>query len=139
MTIICSSAVIRFACVLRPLLRHLRLLALRSGFQADSTNCVATCTLRLPQAHLCHSPSVLPSEGSRLTRLAWLPSLFSQPLTGWLLAPQTNPCHPPVQWIRPRQIRAKDSNLATGDRPGPTLSGFSHISYLDTTGTSRCI
>ena len=109
-TIICSSAVIllpgehiALACALRSLLRHLRPLALRSGSQADSTNCVASYTLRLPQARLCHSPAVLSSEGYRLTRISWLPSLFSQPSTGWLLAPQTNPCHPPVQWIRPRR------------------------------------
>ena len=109
-TIICSSAVIllpgehiALACALRSLLRHLRPLALRSGSQADSTNCVASYTLRLPQARLCHSPAVLSSEGYRLTRVSWLPSLFSQPSTGWLLAPQTNPCHPPVQWIRPRR------------------------------------
>ena len=79
-TIICLSAVIllqgeriALACVLRSLLRRLRPLALRSGSQADSTNCVASYTLRLPQARLCHSPAVLSSEGSRLTRISWLP------------------------------------------------------------------
>ena len=123
-TIICSSAVIllpgehiALAYALRSLLRHLRPLALRSGSQANSTNCVAFYTLRLPQARLCHLPAVLSSEGYRLTRISWLLSLFSQPLPGWLLAPQTNPCHPPVQWIRPRSV------LRTRTRQPPGRTG----------------
>ena len=83
-TIICSSAVIllpgehiALACALRSLLRHLRPLALRSGSQADSTNCVAStlcdCLKHASVIHLqCYPQKAIGSQGCPGSRHSFL-------------------------------------------------------------------